>query len=368
MRKQVYHLLLLCLSASLSGQSADNTRSVLYGEHGDLTALPATSRIFLDRNGDLYPELFLPDSLLAGADASLAQLFVQRPEIFQTKHSSFANYQDSVLAATLMIINAGATAATDVFVLVHGFRKPFRPKQGGRTSRSEYLQLQQRIRNTAGEKGRPYFVEIYWDGTYDCCFGFKARQNRTIFELFEHQGQRNATITGYRLRPLLAGIQTSRLHLFGHSLGTRVLLTATFDAYAEEVVPKLREAATPGQEVVDLCLVGPAVAGGAFEQYHQRGNAKRSSKENYRFSVFYNRRDFVLKKRVFIFGPGPRKFGDTSLGADRRRSIRKLTELFETMFPDSPLRTHRTRIGKSHALRDYGGTPEFAAYLRGIWE
>jgi hypothetical protein len=368
MSKHIYHLLLLCVTASLSGQPVDNKRSVLYGERVGLTALPTTSRVFLDRNGDLYPELSLPDSLLAGADASLAQLFEQQPEVFQTKQSSFSNYQDSVLAATLMSINEGATAATDVFVLVHGFRKPFRPEPGGRTSGSEYLQLQQRIRNTAGDKGQPFFVEIYWDGTYDCCFSFNARRNRAIFELFEQQGQRHATVTGYRLRPLLAGIQTSRLHLVGHSLGTRVLLTATFDAYAEEVVPELREIPTPGQEVVDICLVGPAVAGDAFEQYYHRGNRSLSIKENYRFSVFYNRRDFVLRKRVFIFGPGPRKYGDTSLGADRRRSIRKLTELFETRFPESPIFTHRTRIGISHALRDYGGTPEFMGYLRRLWD
>jgi hypothetical protein len=367
MRLQFCHLLLLCLAASLSGQSLDNTHSVLYGDRADLTALPVTSRVFLDRNGDLYPELPLSDSLLAESDASLAKLFIQRPDVFHTTQSSFAAYQDSVLAANLKVINEEAREVTDVIVLVHGFRKPFHPKPGGRTSRIEYLHLQQRIRNTAGGGSRPYFVEVYWDGTYDCCFGLKAKRNRDIFELFEQQAQSHATVTGYRLRPLLAGIQTPRLHLIGHSLGTRVILAATFDAYAEEVDPELRGLATPGQGFVDICLVGPAVAGGAFEQYHHRGGLSLASEENYRTSVFYNRRDFVLRKRVLIFGPGPRRFGDTSLGADRRRSIRKLTKLFETKFPGSPLFTHRTRIGVSHALRDYGNTPEFSTYLRRMW-
>lgn len=368
MRIQFCYFLLLCFAVSLNGQSKSNAHSVLYGDRADLPPLPTTSRIFLDRNGDLYPDLPLADSLLAGSDASLAKLFIQRPDIFQTAQASFMAYQDSVLAANLKIINEGAKAATDVIVLVHGFRKPFRPEPGGRTSRIEYLHLQQQIRNAAARgDSRPYFVEIYWDGTYDCCFGFKAGRNRAIFELFEQQAQSHATATGYRLRPLLTGIQTPRLHLIGHSLGTRVILAAAFDAYADEVDPKLRALATPGQGLVDICLVGPAVAGNAFEQYHKRGEIGLSSEDNYRTTIFYNRRDFVLKKRIFIFGPGPRRFGDTSLGADCRRSIRKLSQLFETKFSGSPLFAHRARIGISHALRDYGNTPEFSTYLQKMW-
>lgn len=190
MRLQICHLLLLCLAASLSGQSLDNTHSVLYGDRADLTALPVTSRVFLDRNGDLYPELPLSDSLLAESDASLAKLFIQRPDVFHTTQSSFAAYQDSVLAANLKVINEEAREVTDVIVLVHGFRKPFHPKPGGRTSRIEYLHLQQRIRNTAGGGSRPYFVEVYWDGTYDCCFGLKAKRNRDILNCLSSRRSR----------------------------------------------------------------------------------------------------------------------------------------------------------------------------------
>ncbi|MFT7121306.1 MAG: hypothetical protein ACJAZ9_001484 [Neolewinella sp.] len=62
---------------------------------------------------------------------------------------------------------------------------------------------------------KPLFIEVYWDGTYDCCFSLKTKRNREIFELFEQRAQQHATTTGYRLRPLLAGIQTERLHLIG---------------------------------------------------------------------------------------------------------------------------------------------------------
>lgn len=358
--------LLLCLPGVLFAQ-ADNTRSVLYGEHGGLPDLPSTHRVFLDRNGDLYPALLLPDSLLATADASLARLYALRPDLFSTQQLTFAAYQDSLRQANLVSLNAAAKAATDVFVLVHGFRKPFRPTPGGRTATSEYVQMQQRIRNTAPAGARPLFLEVYWDGTYDCCFGFKARKNRAIFELFKRQGQANATTTGYRLRPLLAGIETNRLHLIGHSLGTRLLLTATFDAYPDEVSPTLLKLPTPKQPLINLCLVAPAIAGDGFEHYYRRGDKQLVGPDNYLLTVFFNPRDFVLRKRFLIFGPGPRKFGDTSLGADRRNSIGLLADLFRSRFPGSPISLREADIGLSHALRDYGGTAAFRGWLEGLW-
>lgn len=355
------------LPVFLLAQEVDNSRSVLYGEQSGLIDLPDTYPVFLDRNGDLYPSQTIPDSLLYAADASLAQLFAQRPDLFPTALTSFAAYQDSLLRDKLATINAQAKAASDVFALVHGFRKPFHPTPGGRTAQSEYLLVQQRIRNTAPDNARPVFLEIYWDGTYDCCFSMKTKRNRKIFELFELQAQRHASAAGYRLRPLLAGIKTRRLHLIGHSLGTRLLLAATFNAYADDVPEGVRKSATPAQPLVGICLVGPAIAGEAFQHYYQRGTVDGPAKENYQLTIFYNRKDFVLKKRIFIFGPGPRRFGDTSLGADSRGAIGKLRTLFEANFPESGLKAFPVDIGKSHALRHYSGTVEFDAYLRGLW-
>jgi hypothetical protein len=364
MRLFLFALLLPFLTYA---QPIDNSRSVLYGQRGGLTELPGTYRVFLDRNGDLYPGQTIPDSLLADADASLAQLFAQQPGLFPTEQPSFTAYQDSLLQANLAEINRLSEGNTDVFALVHGFRKPFHPTVGGRTAQSEYLLLQQRARNAASVDSRPFFLEVYWDGTYDCCFGLKAKQNKAIFQLFELQAQRHASAAGYRLRPLLAGIKTERLHLIGHSLGTRLVIASTFNAYPEDVPVGIRTGATPAQPLVDICLIGPAIAGDVFEQYYQRGGGHDQAEDNYQLAIFYNRKDFVLKKRVFIFGPGPRRFGDTSLGADRRRSIQKLTALFGSDYPNSRLASYRVDIGKSHALRHYSGTEEFDGYLEGLW-
>ncbi|TXF86651.1 hypothetical protein FUA23_19295 [Neolewinella aurantiaca] len=360
-------LLILLVPFIAAAQPTDYSNSVLYGERNGLAELPDTYRIFVDRNGDLYPGQTLPDSLVSAADASLAKLYERRPDLFPTAQPSFAAYQDSLLQANLHVINRLAANNTDVFAFVHGFRKPFRPVAGGRTAQSEYLLLQQRIRNAAPDTTRPFFIEIYWDATYDCCFGFKAKQNRALFQLFELQAQRHASVAGYRLRPLLAGITTDKLHLIGHSLGTRLVVTAAFNAYADDVAQELRAEATPGQPLVDICLIGPAIAGSAFEHYYLRGNKELSNQDNYHLSIFYNRKDFVLKKRVFIFGPGPRRYGDTSLGADRRRSVAKLSELFSEVYPGSGLSPYRVSIGKSHALRHYSGTEEFRTYLGGLW-
>lgn len=349
------------------GQTADHSRSVLYGERDGLVDLPATYRIFLDRNGDFYPDQNIPDSLLASHGASLGQLFTGRPGLFPTAQPTFRAWQDSILRARLAAINDLAKTSTDVFAMVHGFRKPFRPVPGGRTAQSEYLFVQQRIRNTAPQGAQPLFLEIYWDGTYDCCFSLKAKRNREIFELFELQAQRYASAAGYRLRPLLAGIDVDRLHLIGHSLGTRLLLAATFDAYPDDAPESIRKAATPAQPLVDLCLIGPAIAGNVFDRYYQRGGNDDLPEDNYRLAIFYNRKDFVLKKRIFIFGPGPRRFGDTSLGSDRRKSIQKLKETFNSDYPLSHLQAYRVDIGKSHALRHYSGTPEFTEYLTRLW-
>lgn len=349
-------------------QPTDNSKSVLYGERGGLPDLPDTYRLFLDRNGDLYPDLTIPDSMLSAADASLAQLYVQRPGLFPSALPSFAAYQDSVLESTISALKALSASVQDVFVLVHGFRKPFHPTPGGRTAQSEYLFVQQRIRNTTPGAIRSLFVEVYWDGTYDCCFSMKTKRNREIFELFELQAQQHASAAGYRLRPLLVSIPTKRLHLIGHSLGTRVLLAATFNAYPEDVPERLQQLATPTQPLVDICLIGPAVAGDVFERYYERGTADVPTKDNYQLAIFYNRKDFVLKKRIFIFGPGPRRFGDTSLGADRRRSIKKLTKRFAADYPTSQVASFRVDIGISHALRHYTGTAEFTDYLKDLWQ
>ncbi len=349
-------------------QPADNTRSVLYGQRNNLPNLPDTYRIFLDRNGDLYPDQEIPDSLLYTANASLVQLFAQQPTLFPTNQGSFTAYQDSLLKSKISLLNAASVSVEDVFVLVHGFRKPFHPTPGGRTAQSEYLLVQQRIRNSAPASSRALFIEIYWDGTYDCCFSMKTKRNREIFELFELQAQRHASAAGYRLRPLFAGIKTNRLHLIGHSLGTRLLLAATFNSYPEDVAKNIQKGATPAQSLVDICLIGPAISGDAFEHYYERGTAEAPIKDNYQLAIFYNRKDFVLKKRIFIFGPGPRRFGDTSLGADRRRSIKKLTELFTANYPSSKIESFRVDIGISHALRHYTSTTEFVDYLEGIWQ
>lgn len=360
--------MLFLLPMFVGAQQDDYSHSVLYGERAGLPNLPNTHRIFLDRNGDLYPGQTIPDSLLAGANASLAELFAQQPGLFPTAQPGFGAYQDSLLRSELAALNALAGQSTEVFALVHGFRKPFRSIQGGRTAQSEYLLLQQKIRNAAPASAKPLFLEIYWDGTYDCCFSLKAKRNREIFELFELKAQRYASAAGYRLRPLLAGIDTERLRLVGHSLGVRLLAAATFNAYSEDVPEGILTGPTPAQTTVDLCLIGPAIAGDVFERYGQRGQEERPTKDNYRLAILYNKKDFVLKKRIFIFGPGPRRFGDTSLGADRRRSIQKLTERFETEFSGSVLKTYEVDIGKSHAIRHYSGTPEFREYLAGLWE
>lgn len=360
-----YVILFVILFPVLLMAQSDHSKSVLHGQREGFDNPDNTYRVFLDRNGDLYPALVLSDDVMAKAGASLEQVFADRPGLFSTRQASFRAYQDSVATTTLEEVNRLAEEATDVFVLVHGFRKPFRPTSGGRTAEWEYRLLRQWAMNARPSGKKPLFIEVYWDGTYDCCFSLKTKRNREIFELFEQRAQQHATTTGYRLRPLLAGIETERLHLIGHSLGTRVLAAATFDAY--EAPAELTGQETPAQPVVNICLVAPAIAGGPFERYYQRGGTKHSGEDNYSLAVFFNRKDFVLKKRFLIFGPGPRKFGDTSLGADRRKSIAKLADLFRTQFTGSPVSAREVEIGLSHALRDYGSTDQFKRYLEQIW-
>jgi hypothetical protein len=79
--------------------------------------------------------------------------------------------------------------------------------------------------------------------------------------------------------------------------------------------------------------------------------------DNYSLFIIYNEKDFVLKKRdnkIGILGPGPYKYGITTLGCNHHKCTIKLEKYFKTNYPNSPIHLYNlSYIGKCHHVRCY---------------
>ena len=184
--------------------------NVLYGERDPAKA---TLAVFYDKDGNIYPDYFIPDSSLSASNASLRDWYKEHPVDFANICSSyncaFVKYSkdnldvlnDSVTAAVKRSIEAKRTRVASVTFLVHGYRKPFKSLNGDSPSPRDYNILETAIRNLSGDRT---FVEVYWDGMYDCCFSKNTRRNKELFELFE-TARENAGKVGGGMRKLITG-------------------------------------------------------------------------------------------------------------------------------------------------------------------
>ena len=69
----------------------------------------------------------------------------------------------------------------------------------------------------------------------------------------------------------------------------------------------------------NICLIAPALSGDSFKNYYTRTTKfDFKSKDNYKLTILYNDHDFVLRKKVGWFGPGPYKYVNTTLGCNTK--------------------------------------------------
>ncbi len=353
--RSLFIVILLCLTSRYS----HCTVSVLYGERNLNENKLA---IYFDKEGSIYPNYFISDVSLSAVSGSLARWysindkdFIQLARLYHCgfKYYSVANAQtlnDSIEATVLRKINSQTTAYHSVSFMLHGYRKAYKEGTSRYTSVRDYNTLKATILSYNYKK--TLLIELYWDGSF-AEISYKNR--KTVFEAFE-QAQTNADKTGEKLRKVLSAVKFERINLISHSLGARVLCSALF-----QNTPTSNTFATPNQ-TVNICLVAPAIAGvEVFKNYYKRNTSLDfKTKDNYTLSVVYNKNDFVLMKKepmMGVFGPGPRKYGNTTLGCNYRDEAIKLTNYFKANFKNSTFNLYDAAdVGKCHFVSCYCGS------------
>lgn len=330
--------------------------------------------IHFDKDGFPYPDFFIADSTIEKSYGSLYHWFMQNGDAFISICADY-NYfpeaidertiftlRDSILNRWIAKINRQAVDFPAVAFYIHGFRKEFVQKDNSVTSVAEFTMLKE---NLAGY-GRPKAleIEVYWDGMYDCCFSKNLKRNKELFEMYE-EANGNAARVGMGLRRVLNGIQSDHIQLLAHSLGAKVVTTALFGQ--ADNIP------TPSQSTIFVCLLVPAIDGvKTFASYYDRKSAADfKTIDNYHLLVVYNEEDFVLLKkdpRTGMIGPGPKKYGETTLGCNYKGEALKLQKYFSGHFPHSELQLlNRSDMGPCHSLRCYTKDQELKAVSDFLW-
>lgn len=361
---------LLFSSLNLSAQH------VFYGER---TADSTKLALFFDRYGFPYPDHLITDSSMITADGSLYTWFMQNGEAFigisaayelfpeRIDHETIARLRDSIIAGRIREINARSAQFPAVAFYVHGFRKQYVSKSSDVTSVEEF----RLVKANLATYGKPQAleVEVYWDGMYDCCFSANRKKNKQLFELYETAAS-NAKHVGLSLRAVLSGTQTDHLQLVSHSLGARVATVALFNCIpvARNIHP------TPSQQRVSICLLAPAIDGHTtFQHWHKRQSTLDvTAKDNYRLLIVYNEDDFVLRKKdpkTGLFGPGAKRYGETSLGCNYKQEAVELERYFNEHYPHSTIRLiDKTSLGKAHSFRYYASGEQLREVSDFLWE
>ena len=349
---------LLLISLLFSWFQSTAQHFVLYGERNLNDTILS---VYFDRNGKPYPDYFIADSVLNFNTGSLDSFYNSYPNDFSAICSlykcRFNKYSisntsilnDSIFQTIADKINNQTKKGLVPTFMIHGFRKSYVNKPGVFTSVIDYNLLIAAINRLSTEKYS--YIRVFWDGSYlDISEGVK--QMKQIFTVFE-KAQLNAVSVGYGLRQVLSRTTSPEVNIISHSLGAKVVTNALFDT-------TINNYPTPNNRNINICLIAPAIDGiEAFKNYYSRNSTLAYKKsDNYSLFVLYNKKDFVLRKKDYffeLFGPGPRKHGNTTLGCNSNNEAIKLKDYFIQHFHGSKITLINMTdlIEKCHHLRCY---------------
>lgn len=352
-----------------------NAQHVFFGERNLENASMA---IYFDKDGLPYPDHFIADSSLQHSLGSLFTWYQYHSEEFiaicagyncfpeTINKQTIDQLSDSIIARWMAKINTESEQFPAVAYYVHGFRKLFKPTENATTSVEEFQLFKENLRTYPHPTA--YEVEVYWDGTYDCCFSTNHKKNKQLFELYL-EAQENAAHVAISLRKVLNLTQKRQVQVVGHSLGAQVIAYSLFDREGtSHIIP------TPNQagHTLSICLIAPAIDAHVFHDYYNRTTpVNRDTTDHYRLMIVYNEDDFVLRKKdpkTGIFGPGANRYGKTGLGCNRRGQAEKLKTYFEKHFPKSSITLlDKTELGKCHSWRCYAQADELKEVSSFLW-
>lgn len=332
-----------------------DTGHVLYGER---KIDPSGTELYFDKNGWIYPDIFISDPSLDSAQASLSNWYLLHPKqfaklcvnyqcmVFSSIENRMSNLNDSLLMEKARRINKLAENTRSISFLIHGYRKSMQSINGEYTSDDDFRCMKSSL--IPYQNSSTTYVDIHWDGMYGCCFSSNAKKNEPLFRLFE-TAQENAKATGIGLRKLLNLVNCNHVILLTHSLGAMVGEYCLFNIQKSEIP-------TPSQPNVILCMVAPAIGAKELDQ-HFMDRQPLLKPDNYSIGIVYNKHDFVLRKKDNIigwFGPGVKRYGNTGLGCNHHQEAVKLQKRLLKTYPDSKISLFNlSALGKVHHARNY---------------
>jgi len=355
-------LLYLCsFHCSYSQQVAS---AALFGEHKNHveTAEANTYRIFMDMNGDFYPENTILDSELEGeGNSQLAEWAAIFPDKFrliaedyrlaETSYSTknFKVLQDSIIAVIARTIN-GSSHKNQTW-LVHGYRKKLYNSDQGLdiSSLRTYKGFKRKVTDFLEGEEEPFYVEVFWDGKYqEITKSMKSLLSSV--RLYRDHAIPNAAKCGYSLRKVFELIDAPKINFITHSTGSHLAASLLFNVDENYTI------ATPNQPQINIALIAAASPGKKlFKNYHLRNTELDfKSRDNYNLLNVYNEKDFVLKKGFLS-----KRYGNTSLGCNWQGESKKLNKYFKKHFPNSnyqqvAISKKEPNIG--HRLNEYAGS------------
>lgn len=346
----VIRWILLIAIGSLCRHPLLAQQHVFFGERAQEKYVNA---IFFDRWGHIYPSVFISDSLLQAANGNLHQVYAINPSLFASVARSEMQSDTvfSIGAAEQLEIALikryqrmwSALHDAPVLFAVHGYRKSFQPTATDVSSVADFETLRLRLQQV--DTTRHHWVEIYWDGGYDCCFSLRTKQNKVLFQLFE-QVYWQSSVVGEKLYAILSGVNQAHQGFIAHSLGVNLLIP-TMQAASEH--PR------------SFFILAPAT------DADQHWN-NWSPRAQHQIWLLWNKHDFALRKKdakLGWFGPGVYRYGETSLGCNHRQAVDRWQSNVRKQAPAVRLNlVDLSESGTIHSLRYYLGDKLVTEQLR----
>jgi hypothetical protein len=315
---------------------------VYYGQR-DLTRY--ANDLFIDKAGDVYPHLFIHDSLLFQYEGTIRNVYYHQPLLFSKALQQYAIHQLASFDTLYQLLQKkiiqekvaqwqqSPSNDTAIYFLIHGFRKPFYDAVGDYTSAKDFQLMKQAL-----HLNQRRTVCVYWDATYDCCFSSNVKKNKELFQLFV-EAQKRTPLIAKKLASVLNQSQIKNVYLVSHSLGAKIFI---------ESLSMLEEQS----KLYNLLLVAPAVSA-----YDLIEGIQKKLWHYLSIGIVYNRHDFVLKKKdpyIGWLGPGVKKYGETSLGCNKNHAQKKIL-WYQEQYPYHLTFTFFDYqwVGKGHHVRNY---------------
>jgi len=323
-------------------------QSVVFSEKHPLEV---DNSVYFDCDGYIYPNLVIGSKDLSDLNGSLLAWYSthlrETDSLMRTYQIPFnprgaelrkaiRDLNDTLIKHKIKQLDALANGNGLEFY-IHGFRKSYLENGKDVTSVTEFGYLTASLDSTRTRKN--LVVRVYWDGTYDCCFSKDFKKNKELFQLFQKAGE-NANNVSLSFTKMLEWSTSININIIAHSLGTKIAVKSVMEC-------------TNFEHYLNVCLIAPAIPGKLIRDYYENN----LSYPNCSWLVFYNKKDFVLKKKdnkIGLLGPGAYKYEVTTLGCNKRRDAEKLKAWMSKNRPGVKFElVNKSNIGKCHSLRCY---------------